>query len=80
MLMDVKLDLSVRWMLIDDGWFPAKDAMISRFSPDTKKFPHGFKQMINDIKQSGNVKWFGVWHALMGYWSGILPESELAKQ
>ena len=70
----------VRWMLIDDGWFPAKDAMISGFSPDTKKFPHGFKQMINDIKQSGNVKWFGVWHALMGYWSGILPESELAKQ
>lgn len=36
--------------------------------------------MIEDIKKNGRVRWFGVWHALMGYWSGILPGSELAKQ
>lgn len=28
-------NVPVRWMLIDDGWFPAKDAMISGFTPDT---------------------------------------------
>ncbi|KAK8836219.1 hypothetical protein M9Y10_039851 [Tritrichomonas musculus] len=68
----------IRWMLIDDGWFPGKDMMVRGFAPDTKKFPHGFKHMIEDIKKKSNVRWFGVWHALMGYWSGIDPECELA--
>ena len=73
-------NVPVRWMLIDDGWFPAKDAMISGFTPDTKKFPTGFRPMIEDIKKNGRIQWFGVWHAFMGYWSGVLPESDLAKQ
>ena len=67
-------------MLIDDGWFPGKDAMIYGFKHEPKKFPTGFKPMIDEIKSKGDVKWFGVWHALMGYWSGIAPDCELAKQ
>ena len=55
----------VRWMLIDDGWFPGKDAMIYGFKPEPKKFPTGFKPMIDEIKSKGDVKWFGVWHALL---------------
>ena len=70
----------VNWMLIDDGWFSAQDKMISSFAPDKEKFPNGFKGMIEDIRKSGTVQWFGVWHALGGYWDGVAPESELASR
>ncbi len=68
----------VKWMLIDDGWFSARDKMLFDFAPDKAKFPDGFKKMIEAIKEKSVVKWFGVWHALGGYWDGIAPESALA--
>lgn len=70
----------VRWMLIDDGWFDARDKYLHGFHPDKEKFPLGFKGMIEDIKQKGDIRWFGVWHALGGYWDGIAPESPLVSQ
>lgn len=70
----------VNWILIDDGWFPGQDGMINGFLPDPKKFPNKFKQIIEDIKSNSQVRWFGVWHALPGYWNGVVPESSLAKE
>lgn len=67
----------VRWILIDDGWLSAKDEMLCDFAPDKEKFPNGFKAMIQEIKEKGNIRWFGVWHAFGGYWGGISPESDL---
>ena len=68
----------VKWMLIDDGWFSAREKMLFDFAPDKTKFPDGFRGMIEAIKEKSGVKWFGVWHALGGYWDGIAPESALA--
>lgn len=68
----------VKWMLIDDGWLSTQDKLLCDFAPDKNKFPNGFKEMIKDIKSEGDIKWFGVWHALGGYWGGIAPESDLA--
>lgn len=70
----------VKWMIIDDGWFTAQQQMLADFVPDSVKFPRGFRPMIEDIKKSGDIRWFGVWHALGGYWDGIAPESPLAQK
>ena len=70
----------VRWMIIDDGWMSTQDTFLTDFTPDRKKFPKGFSQMIKDIRQSSAIQKFGVWHALGGYWSGIQKGSVLAEQ
>ena len=74
----IEKQVPVKWMLIDDGWFSAQDKMLYDFAPDQRKFPNGFKHMIDDIKDKGDIRWFGVWQALGGYWDGISPESQLA--
>ena len=74
----VDKQVPVRWILIDDGWFGAREKMLSDFMPDPAKFPRGFLQMIRDIRKTSAVRWFGVWHALGGYWDGIAPGSPAA--
>ena len=69
----------VRWMLFDDGWMKDEDAMLCGFEPDKEKFPTGFDKLITDIKASGKVNWFGVWHAFGGYWAGVKPDTDLAE-
>ncbi len=71
-------NVPVRWMIIDDGWLSVQDEKIYDFVPDKKKFPDGFKNMIEEIREKGDIRWFGVWHALGGYWGGILQGSDLA--
>ena len=67
----------VKWMIIDDGWLSVQDELLYDFAPDKEKFPNGFQNMIRDIKAKGDIRWFGVWHALGGYWGGILQGSKL---
>lgn len=76
----VEKQVPVKWMVIDDGWFTAREEFLSSFSPDAKKFPEGFQTLTKDLKEKYGVRWVGVWHALGGYWAGIAPESELAIQ
>ena len=76
----IEKDVPVRWMLIDDGWFPSREKMITGFAPDTAKFPDGFRPVIEDIKSRSSIEQFGVWHALGGYWGGVDPESSLADE
>lgn len=70
-------NVPVRWMILDDGWLSVQDEMLYAFEPDKEKFPAGFGDMIKRIKKRGKIRWVGVWHALGGYWGGILPGSEL---
>ena len=70
-------DIPVRWMLIDDGWMTSQEELLCDFAPDREKFPNGFLQMTEDIRAKTDVRWFGVWHALGGYWGGIAPGSVL---
>lgn len=69
--------IPVRWMLIDDGWMTSEEELLADFVPDKGKFPEGFRKMTEDIKKKTDVRWFGVWHALGGYWGGIVPGSTL---
>ncbi len=70
-------EVPVRWLLIDDGWLSVKDSMLYDYNPEKEKFPTGFAGMIEDIKREGTISWFGVWHALGGYWGGVQPGSGL---
>ncbi len=72
--------IPVKWIIIDDGWLTLKNRLLYDYHPDPEKFPDGFTKMTEDIKSATSVKWFGVWHALMGYWSGISPDSPVAVQ
>lgn len=73
-------NVPVRWMLMDDGWLSVKNGRLYDFVPEKEKFPNGFGEMLRDIKREGNISWFGVWHALGGYWGGVLPNSPLSEQ
>ena len=72
--------IPVKWMLIDDGWMSTQGRYLTDYAPDGKKFPQGFRGMIEDLRRTTSVRWFGVWHALGGYWNGVKPGSPLARQ
>ena len=72
-------NIPVRWILMDDGWLNIKDQCLTSFKPDPDKFPNEFKILNKTIKDETKITWIGVWHALGGYWNGIHPESDLAK-
>ncbi len=70
----------VRWFLMDDGWLSVREQRLYHLMPEKEKFPDGFRSMISAIKKRGSVDWFGVWHALGGYWGGLEPDSDAAVQ
>ena len=70
-------DVPVRWLIIDDGWSPVHDMMLTGFKADAEKFPEGLRACIDRIKGEYGVGYVGVWHAFNGYWMGVDPESEL---
>lgn len=70
----------VKWFIIDDGWLTLQNRLLFAFEPDREKFPDGFGRLTEELRGSAGIEWFGVWHALMGYWSGIAPGSPVAVQ
>jgi len=70
--------LPVKWIMIDDGWSQINEERLEGFEPDQEKFPHGFKDLTNKLKNHFGIDSVGVWHTLAGYWGGIHPNSSLA--
>jgi raffinose synthase len=66
----------LRFMLIDDGWLSVEDEKLIAFEPNEKRFPGGFRPLVEELKKYG-VQHLGVWHTLNGYWEGIKKDSEL---
>ncbi len=78
------LEIPVRWMIVDDGWMRHVDTALTAFEPDADKFPEGFAPFIDALKRApssddAGVAWLGVWHTLCGYWQGVHPGSDLAR-
>lgn len=42
---------------------------------DSSNKPHSLKDFVSDIKGTFGLKYVYVWHALMGYWGGLHPNS-----
>lgn len=67
-----------RWMVLDDGWLdwgehPPEDGGGERLHGLTagKNFPEGLAPVTHMAKKQFGVRRFLVWHALLGYWSGV---------
>ncbi|HME56292.1 MAG TPA: Sip1-related alpha-galactosidase [Candidatus Lokiarchaeia archaeon] len=75
-----------KYLILDDGWqstneFPLKEANCpgknfhgSNFLQDIQanfKFPNGLEPLNRLLKQQYGFKWWGVWHAIAGYWQGV---------
>lgn len=87
--------IPVKWAMIDDMWAecrglnrrPYKDdnmfrqmhtSCLTEFEADHERFPHGLKRCITEVNKYG-IK-VGMWHPTTGYWLGVDPESELARE
>jgi len=70
-----KVDVPVRWMLVDDGHEALEGGGLRSFVPDGKKFPDGWAPLLAH-RSKGKLKWFGLWHCDQGYWGGIAAEND----
>ena len=86
----------IQYMLIDDGWstlrsqpekpinpdkpWPGTGSMLWDFKADPAKFPGGLKATKAELTRICGVPDMGVWHAFLGYWSYIHPDSPVATQ
>ena len=84
-----------KYLIMDDGWQPtnefdlrqdltppvlANDPLYLTSLETNYKFPGGLAPVATLLKKQYNFRWFGVWHTVNGYWSGIHPDSLLAKK
>ncbi|KAH8682208.1 raffinose synthase Sip1 [Xylariales sp. PMI_506] len=80
-------NINVTSLIIDDNWQDidyANDSQFQRgwksFEAEPKTFPKGLKETIRRIRaKHSNIQHIAVWHALLGYWGGIAPNSKLAQ-
>ncbi|HME55610.1 MAG TPA: Sip1-related alpha-galactosidase [Candidatus Lokiarchaeia archaeon] len=83
-----------KYIIVDDGWQPTNEMDLRKdltrpllpgeplyltSLATNYKFPGGMAPVATMLKEQYGFKWFGVWHTINGYWSGILPESLLAR-
>ncbi|KAK9470465.1 glycoside hydrolase superfamily [Dipodascopsis tothii] len=70
----------VGFVIIDDGWQQTNDRRQLQAFEANAKFPGGLRRTVNKIKSKfPYIRHVLVWHALMGYWNGIDPTSELGQ-
>lgn len=73
-------DIPVRWILVDDGWYPEdEERRIIDFKENPKKFPEGFKSFVSKLKNDYGMKYVGVWQCYAGGWNGISPDSPITR-
>ncbi len=63
------------WMILDDGWMQTVEKDGKRFLTGfdaNEKFPGGLKATVDECKNSFGLNKFFVWHAVSGYWDGVL--------
>ncbi|KAK8695038.1 hypothetical protein V6N13_072580 [Hibiscus sabdariffa] len=82
-----------KFLTIDEGWqniFPSYEenttgelARLLNFEENAKfkgsSLGNNLRDFIKSIKQKYGLKYVYMWHALVGYWGGVLPESEMMK-
>ncbi|KAK2809194.1 hypothetical protein FQN50_004030 [Emmonsiellopsis sp. PD_5] len=74
-------------LIIDDNWQALDNKGQSQFKrgwmefeANKDGFPNGLKHTTDKIRQQHpNIQHIAVWHALLGYWGGISPDGQIAK-
>lgn len=67
------------FVILDDGWQTVHERQMVRFDADDVKFPGGLKSLVERVKSEFDVKVFGLWHTLAGYWQGVSPDGPLGE-
>ncbi|CAH9145747.1 unnamed protein product [Cuscuta epithymum] len=75
-----------KYVIIDDGWQtvagdPSKEDSVMRLTgiKENAKFQQpdpnniGIQSIVNIAKKKYGLKYVYVWHAMLGYWGGVLP-------
>ncbi len=75
-----ELGVRLRWVIIDDGWSDCRNKKLSSFKPDSEKFPDGLAPVVSTLKEKYGVEYVGIWCAAHGYWGGIDPDGEIARE
>ena len=71
--------LPIRYVLIDDGHIANTNRRITSFTPDKRRFPNGWDNIMKR-KQESKIKWMGLWYSLSGYWEGISLDNSFPEQ
>lgn len=79
--------INISSLIIDDNWQNVDyqgersyDYGWKGFEAEPKAFPSGLKDTVSRIRSAHpNIENVAVWHALLGYWGGISPDSSLAQ-
>ncbi|KAK1295360.1 putative galactinol--sucrose galactosyltransferase 2 [Acorus calamus] len=84
-----------RFLIIDDGWQSTINEFHKEGEPliegtqfatrlvdikENNKFEGNLGKFIKTIKERHGLKFVYMWHALAGYWGGVLPTSEVMKK
>jgi hypothetical protein len=82
-----KNEINISNLIIDDNWQSLNTEGGDQFSnawmefeANKTGFPRGLKATVSDIRERyPHIRHIAVWHAIFGYWGGIAPEGQLAK-
>ncbi|KAF1942148.1 glycoside hydrolase [Clathrospora elynae] len=82
-----KNEINISNLIIDDNWQSLNtdsgdqfDNAWMEFEANKKGFPRGLKATISDIRSKyKHIRHVAVWHAIFGYWGGIAPGGQIAK-
>lgn len=80
-------DIKVSSLIIDDNWQSIDrrghgqfQHSWLKFEAESTSFPNGLGSTVSQIREKNPwIQHVAVWHALLGYWGGISPNGELAK-
>jgi raffinose synthase len=68
------------FVILDDGWLDHRGDFLRGFGINGEKFPNGLSSLVTRAKQEYGIKFFGIWHAMTGYWGGVDPQSPLGRK
>lgn len=81
-----KENINITNLIIDDNWqsLSAGDSQFQRawtdFEANKDGFPQGLKVLTTEIrKRHPNINHIAVWHAILGYWGGVSPDSWISQ-
>ena len=80
-------NIKIMNLIIDDNWQsldkPGESQFKrgwTRFDANSEGFPKGLKHTVSKIRSKHpNIRHIAVWHAILGYWGGVSPDGEIAK-
>jgi raffinose synthase len=72
--------ISVGFVLVDDGWLIVREQKLAAFGADTRKFPGDLAGLAHTLRDEYKIPHVGVWHTFQGYWNGVDADSAIGRE